>query len=324
MNRFKLAQPKDKDQLAALLADTSMEYVLMAGGTDLLDEIKQGLKNPAVVVDLSGLASLCGIQKSQEGLTIGALTTISDLADYPSLENDIPGLKSAALSLATPQLRNVGTVGGNLCQKPRCWYYRDGGVVCRKKGGSRCFAFNGRSKYHAIFGGSGCFIVHPSDLAPMLVALDAKATLMGTGGEKTVSLEDFFQTPQLDVRKENILNSDQFLTGVKIPRSRFGTASTYVKFKERSTWDFAVVSAAVCGKKSGEAFQDLRIVMGGVAPVPWRLKKAEKFLEGKAISEDAINTAADEELKDARPLKDNAYKKDLLPAVLREAFHGLT
>lgn len=323
MNRFKLARPKDKEQLAALLADARDDYALMAGGTDLLDEIKQGVKNPGVVVDLSGLTSLSGIQKDQDGLKIGALTTISDLADSPALESEIPGLKTAALSLATPQLRNVGTVGGNLCQKPRCWYYRDGNVVCRKKGGSRCYAFNGRSKYHAIFGGSGCFIVHPSDLAPMLIALEAKATLMGTEGERTVSFDDFFQTPQVDVHKENILKPDQFLLSVTIPQSRFGTAGTYVKFKERSTWDFAVVSAAVCGKKSGEAFHDLRIVMGGVAPVPWRLKKAEKILEGKAISEENINTAADEELKEARPLKDNAYKKDLLPAVLREAFRGL-
>ncbi|TFG53103.1 MAG: xanthine dehydrogenase family protein subunit M, partial [Candidatus Aminicenantes bacterium] len=166
MREFKIAQPRTVDELTALLAETKEPLAMMAGGTDLIDGLKSGVAAPGLVVDLQTVAGLAGIVPEKDGLRIGAMTKVVELAEDAAVGKDYPSLKQAAMSLATPQLRNVGTVGGNLCQRPRCWYYRDPLVVCRKKGGSNCFAYQGRNKYHAIFGGSGCFIVCPSDLAP--------------------------------------------------------------------------------------------------------------------------------------------------------------
>ena len=242
MKEFKLAQPQSLTQVTSLPSDR--EYYLMAGGTDLLDEIKNGIIAPETVVDLKSIPELAYIQNRNGNVHIGAMTRVSELAADPMIKNSYPGLHEAALSLATPQLRNVGTVGGNLCQRPRCWYYRDPQVDCRKKGGSRCYAPRGRNRYHAIFGGGICHIVHPSDLAPSLISLDAEITIATLKGEKTIPLEEFYALPRVDVRKENILQANDIVKGLKIPQSATGHKSTYVKFKERGTWDFALVSVA--------------------------------------------------------------------------------
>jgi xanthine dehydrogenase YagS FAD-binding subunit len=323
MNTFKLAQPQTVDQVAALLAAPRSGFFLMAGGTDLLDEMKSGVVSPEVVVDLQGVQGLAGITAEKDGLRIGAMTTVAKLAVDPTVARDHPGLRQAALSLASPQLRAVGTVGGNLCQRPRCWYYRDPQVVCRKKGGSRCFAARGRNKYHAIFGGGICHIVFPSDLAPMLISLGARVDVGGAGGEKTLLLEEFYQLPSANVRRENVLEPGQFVRGVKIPAPKAGQKSVYVKLKERGTWDFALVSAAVTAVVSGKKLSTISVVMGGVAPIPWRLKKAEDILRGQPVTEDLIKRAAAEALKDANPLAENGYKTKLLAAALKQAILGL-
>jgi xanthine dehydrogenase YagS FAD-binding subunit len=237
---------------------------------------------------------------------------------------DHPGLRQAALSLATPQLRNVGTVGGNLCQRPRCWYFRDPEVVCRKKGGFNCFAYQGRNKYHGIFGGNGCYIVYPSDLAPMLISLGATATIAAPKGDKTIPLETFYAGPEVDVTRENVLAKGQFLKSVWVPGPAADQKSAYVKLEERGTWDFALVSAAVTGVVRGRTLAGASIVCGGVAPVPWRLKKAEDALKGKTVSEAVIREAADAALADAAPLKENGYKTDLVYAALKEAVLAIT
>jgi xanthine dehydrogenase YagS FAD-binding subunit len=323
MNPFKIAQPGNTGQLSGLLAEISDRSFLIAGGTDLLDEIKQEIIAPDILIDLGRIPELSAIEETADGLRIGAMATVSSLADFPAVGRLFPGLRQAALSLASPQLRNVGTVGGNLCQRPRCWYYRDGSVLCRKKGGSRCYAVNGRNKYHAILGGGLCYIVHPSDLAPMLMALGASVTITGPDGDRTLSLEDFYQPPRVDVKRENILDRNQFLSSVFVPKPKNGALSTYLKLKERGTWDFALVSAALCGEKTGDTMKNLHIVLGGVAPIPWRLKKSEKSLEGRPLSSENIRSAAGEELKDARTLKDNGYKMDLVKAVLEDAILSL-
>jgi len=251
------------------------------------------------------------------------LTTAAELAEDRMIKEEYPGLHQAANSLASPQLRNVGTVGGNLCQRPRCWYYRDSEVKCRKKGGSRCYAYRGRNRYHAILGGGLCYIVHPSDLAPMLIALEAEISIHSDKGEKIVPLEDFFVLPKTNVHKENVLEPGEILTEVRIPASQTGDKSTYLKLKERGTWDFAVVSAAVKGTLSKGAFQNIKIVLGGVAPVPWRMKKAEDMIKGKKAAEDLLREAAREELKEANPLEENGYKKDLVETVLYRAVLSL-
>lgn len=316
MKEFKIAQPQSLDQVSSLLSQQAGSP-LMAGGTDLLDEIKNKIFAPEVVIDLKSVPDLSTIKTDKTHVSVGALTSISDLAENPIIQEQFPGLVEAALSLASPQLRNVGTVGGNLCQRPRCWYYRDPDTICRKKGGSRCYALRGRNRYHAIFGGGICYIVHPSDLAPALISLDADVTINGPAGKKhTLKLEDFFALPQKNVQKENILEPNQIVSEIRIPLPEKGTTSAYYKFKERGTWDFAVVSTALSGMVSNGVFTDLKIVLGGVAPIPWRLKKAEDLIRGKKLSEEVIKQGAKEALADARPLEENGYKMDLLEAVL--------
>jgi xanthine dehydrogenase YagS FAD-binding subunit len=265
------------------------------------------------------VAGLAGIAREKDGLRIGAMTRVVDLAGDAGVARDYPNLKEAAVSLATPQLRNVGTVGGNLCQRPRCWYYRDPEVVCRKKGGFNCYAYQGRNKYHCLFGGSGCFIVFPSDLAPALISLGAKATIGTAKGDKVVPLEEFYALPAVDVTRETVLTKGQFLKSVWVPAPKSGQKAVYVKLKERGTWDFALVSAAVAGVVKDGGFAEITIVMGGVAPVPWRLRKAEDVLRGQPVTEALIRQAADAALTDATPMRENGYKADLLFAALKQA-----
>jgi xanthine dehydrogenase YagS FAD-binding subunit len=324
MKEFKIAQPQSLDQVSSLLSQEKTKYFLMAGGTDLLDEIKNEIITPEVVIDLTSVPNLAAINTDKTHVSIGAMTNIADLADHPIIKERFPGLVKAALSLASPQLRNVGTVGGNLCQRPRCWYYRDPDTICRKKGGSRCYAMQGRNRYHAIFGGGMCCIVHPSDLAPALISLDADIKINGPEGKTDIlKLEDFFALPQKNVRKEHVLEQNQIVSEIRIPLPKNGAKSSYYKFKERGTWDFAVVSAAVYGVVSNRVFSDLKIICGGVAPIPWRLKKAEGFIRGKEVTEAVIRQGAKEALADAKPLEENAYKMDLLEPVLFAAISSL-
>jgi len=319
MRDFKIAEPRTADELAALLAEAAEPVALMAGGTDLLDELKSGVATAGLVVDLDKVAGLGGIAAEKGGLRIGATTRVVELAEDAAVARDYPSLREAALSLATPQLRNAGTVGGNLCQRPRCWYYRDPQVVCRKKGGFNCYAYQGRNKYHAIFGGTSCFIVHPSDLAPALISLGAQATIGTVKADKVVPLEAFYALPEVDVTRENILAKGQFLKSVWVPGPKPGQKAAYIKLKERATWDFALVSAAVAGVASGGVLSEVAVVMGGVAPVPWRLKKAEDVLRGKPLTEALIRQAADAALADAAPMRENGYKTDLVFAALKRA-----
>jgi xanthine dehydrogenase YagS FAD-binding subunit len=316
MKNFKIAQPQSAEQVLALLSKGGEKVSLMAGGTDLLTEIKEGVVEPDLVIDLAAIKELAFIRKSGDGMHIGAMTTVADLASDPAIRADYPGLHEAALSVATPQLRNIGTVGGNLCQRPRCWYYRDAKFFCRKKGGSQCFASRGRNKYHAILGGGICHIVFPSDLAPMFIALDAEAVIVSPGGEKTLPLSDFYALPSKNVRRENNLNPNEFLREVRIPPAKKGEKSTYLKFKERETWDFALASAAVKATVAGSGFSSAKIVLGGVAPIPWRLEKVELAVMRKKLNERLIKEAAGVALQEARPMEENVYKIALVETLL--------
>jgi xanthine dehydrogenase YagS FAD-binding subunit len=323
MRDFSIAQPQSLRQASLLLSTSAKETCLMAGGTDLLDEIKSEIVTPEIVIDLKSIPKLVYISQQQNEVRIGAMTTVADLASHRLIQTEFPGLQEAALSLATPQLRNVGTVGGNLCQRPRCWYYRDSQVLCRKKGGSRCFASRGKNKYHAIFGGGVCNIVHPSDLAPALLSLDAEINLSTPKGERTLPLADFYTLPRDDVRRENALRKGEILKEIKLALPAKGNKSTYLKLKERGTWDFAVVSAAVNAALSGKTVQDIKIYAGGVAPIPWRLKKTEIFMRGKTAAENILRAAVKEDLKDARPLTENGYKQQLLEVAVYKAVLSL-
>lgn len=319
MRNFKMAQPQTLVQAYSVLSEKKESYYIMAGGTDLLGEIKDEIIEPEIIVDLHSIPNLSYIEKGGDGIRIGALTTIAELAENTIIKQEYPGLNQAAHAIATPQLRNMGTVGGNLCQKPRCWYFRDPQVRCRKKGGSRCFAIRGKNKYHAIFGGGLCYIVSPSDLAPVLIALDAEVSMSSGKGEKTIPLANFYILPKTNVRKENILEADEILREVKIPSPKSGEKSTYYKLKERGAWDFALVSAALKAVVAGEVFREIKIVLGGVAPIPWRLEKAENMIKGEKVTENLLRQAAREALKEAKPLEENAYKKDLVETAVYRA-----
>jgi xanthine dehydrogenase YagS FAD-binding subunit len=323
MKDFKIAQPRTVEELAALLAETKERTAIIAGGTDLLDELKSGVAAPDLLVDLGGVAGLAGIAADKGGLRIGPMTRIVDLARNADVARNFDILRQAALSLATPQLRNVGTVGGNLCQRPRCWYYRDPQVVCRKKGGFNCFAFQGRNKYHAILGGSGCYIVYPSDMAPALISLGAKAVIGSAKGDTVLPLEDFYSTPAVDVARENVLGPGQFLKDIRVPFPKPGQKGAYVKLEERGTWDFALASAAVSGVVRGGTLAEVTVVMGGIGTVPWRMKKSEAVLAGKPVTDALIGQAAEAGLAEASPLAENAYKKPLAAAALRRAVRAI-
>ena len=323
MKNFKIAEPQTLDQVTSLASEKKDRYFLMAGGTDLLTEIKDEIIEPEVVVALNSIPDLCYIKKEKDGVRIGALTSVARLAEDPLIKNEYPGLHEAANSVATPQLRNMGTVGGNFCQRPRCWYYRDPQIKCRKKGGTKCFAFRGRNKYHAILGGGLCYIVHPSDLAPALISLDAEISISSPKGDRIIPLANFYILPRVNVRKENILEPNEVLQEIKIPLAKKGEKSTYHKLKERDVWDFAIVSAAVKGTVSAGIFRDIKIVLGGVAPVPWRLEKAENIIKGEKVTEDLVRKAAREALKEAKPLEENGYKKELAETVLCRAVLSL-
>jgi len=323
MSGFQYGKPASLEEVTAFLAQGQPNVHVMAGGTDLLGEIKEGLIAPEVVIDLKAIPGHAYIKKDPDAIAIGALTTVADLAEETMIRQDYRVLHEAAKVVASPQLRNMGTVGGNLCQRPRCWYYRNAETVCSKKGGGRCFAEKGRNKYHAIFGGGICYAVYPSDLAPALISLEAKAVIASAKGERVVALGDFYAPPIVNVRRENILAPGEVLKEVRIPLHRPNEKSTYLKFIERGSWDFAVVSVAAKASFSGSAIQTIRVVCGGVAPVPWRLKAAEDALRGSKPTEAVGRQAAVKALANARPLEENAYKADILKTVLGRAVAAL-
>jgi xanthine dehydrogenase YagS FAD-binding subunit len=294
----------------------------LAGGQDLLTTMKDYLTRPVRVVNLKSIRGLDKIEgDAKKGLRIGALVTLAQLEEHAVVRRDFPGLAEAAHSVATQQIRNLGTVGGNLCQRPRCWYYRLEEAVCIKKGGSECFAATGENKYNAILGGGPSYIVHPSDLAPVLVALGASVSIVGADGRRRVPLDKFFTLPsEGSIRRENVLKNDEIITEVFVPASGFAARSTYLKFKERESLDFALAAvAAAVELGAGGRVRQARLVLGGVAPVPWRVPKAEEFLKGKALDAESLAGAARLALEGAAPLAKNAYKIPLTQTLVRRA-----
>jgi len=294
----------------------------IAGGQDLLTTMKDYSTRPTRVVNLKTIRGLNLIQgNARQGLTIGALVTLSQLEENPVVRASFPGLAEAAHSIATPQIRNLGTVGGNLCQRPRCWYFRLEEVVCLKKGGSECYAATGENKYNAIFGGGPSYIVHPSDLAPMLLALGASVSVTGADGKRVIPLDKFFTLPsEGSIRRENVLKNDEIITQINVPASSFASHSTYLKFKERESMDFALASvAAAVQLRANKSIAQARVVLGGVAPIPWRAPQAEQFLVGKMLGPDVLAEAARLALQGAQPLEKNAYKVPLAQTLVRRA-----
>src|SRR5256714_1310995 len=294
----------------------------IARGQDLLTTMKDYITRPVRVVNLKGIRGLDKIEADGKGgLRIGALVTLAQLEEHAIVRRNFPGLSEAAHSVGTPQIRNLGTVGGNLCQRPRCWYFRLEEVVCLKKGGSECYAAKGENKYNAIIGRGPSYIVHPSDLAPMLLALGARVTVAGAAGKRVIPLDKFFTLPsEGNIRRENVLQNDEIVTEIFVPASPLATHSAYLKFKERESLDFALASvAAAVQLANNKTVRDARIVLGGVAPIPWRVPAAEKFVAGKELTPDVLAETGKIALADAKPLEKNAYKVPLTQTLVRRA-----
>ncbi|MFA0748959.1 FAD binding domain-containing protein [Fervidibacter sp.] len=320
MRAFEYVKPMTVAEAVGELGRSWADAKILAGGIDLLGELKEGIIAPQRIVNIKGISGLRYIRFSEkEGLRLGALVTLEEIETHQVILQRYTALAEAAHSVGTPQIRNVGTIGGNLCQRPRCWYYRDEHTKCLKKGGPMCFAYNGENKYHAILGGGPCYIVHPSDCAPALIAFRASVTVVSPRGQRTVPLEEFFVLPSRRLDHETILEPDEIVTEIQVPAPAPNTRSTYLKFKERDSHDFAIVGAAVVMRLKGKVCEDVRIVLSGVAPIPWRSPEAEAVLKGKAITPELAEQAGKAAVAKAQPLSQNAYKVPLTQAIVKRA-----
>lgn len=296
---------------------------LHAGGTDLLGCLRDDIIQVEKVVSIGNLKVLKGISSgSGGGLKIGALTSLADIASNTAVIEKYPVLAQAAGAVGSPQIRTQGTIGGNLCQRPRCWYFRSD-IQCRKKGGETCYAMGGENQYHAIFGGGPCFFVHPSDTAVALSALGATVVISGSGGNKTVPIEDFFVSPKQLIDKENILLSNDIVTEIQLPPVSGDSRSSYRKVRARAAWDFALASVAAVLQFEGDKVGSARIALGGVAAYPWRIEKTEDLIKGKKLDTASIAEAVEAAIDGATPLRDNRYKLEMVKGAVEESLLAL-
>ncbi len=313
---FSYVRPVSLQDAMNQLADKTAR--IHAGGTDLLGCLRDGVFHASKVVSISRLSNLHGMRKRADGgLTIGALTTLAEVASYPAVMEKYTALAQAAAAVASPQIRNQGTLGGNLCQKPRCWYYR-GEFHCLRKGGDYCYAAAGENQYHCILGGKNCFIVHPSDTAAALVALDASLRIAGPRGSRIIPVEDFYVLPEKDVTKETILEPEEIVTEILLPPVSILSRSSYRKVRTRQAWDFALAGVALVLEHAEERVKQSRVVLSGAAPAPWRVRAVEKIINGSSLEDDIIKKAAWAAVSDARPLSKNGYKVPLFRGMLEE------
>jgi xanthine dehydrogenase YagS FAD-binding subunit len=304
---------------AAVKALSTKGAAIHAGGTDLLGCLREGAFLADKVVSISGIKELKGITaKPDGGLKIGALTTIAEIAANATVTAKYAVLAQAAAEVASPQLRNQGTIGGNLCQRPRCWYFR-GDFRCARKGGDICYAIGGENQYHAIFGGGSCFFVHPSDTAAALVALQAQLMIAGPAATRPVRIENFFVGPDKSITKENVLAANEIITEIHLPPLGSTVRSSYRKIRARRAWDFALTSVAVVIQYEGENVSKARIVLGGVGPYPWRVEAAEKLLIGNRIDGALAAAAAQAAIKEASPMPENGYKVQMVQGAVEES-----
>ena len=308
MKSFNYVKPDTIKKASAYLSDKTNNAIPYSGGTDALGLIKDNVISPKAIVNLKSIDGLNKIEYTKGvGLKIGALTTITEIAENPLINEKYTVLAEAAKLIASPQLRNSGTIGGNLCQRPRCWYYR-GEFDCIRKGGDICYAVDGENKYHCVIGGGPCFIVHPSDTAVALIALDANVSIYSKGETREIPLKDFFVLPVDDFLNENILKSGELITEINVPDYGDNLTSGYYKFMEREVWDFAIVSVAAAVQMHSGKTGKSRLAFGGVAPVPWMEEEPNKLLTNMDISKDSIRTVSESILKDAEPFEQNKFK----------------
>ena len=318
MKRLTNANARDLQHAIALAGDArrgGSAVAFAGGGSDLLGMVKDRLITPDLVVRLATVRNLDQATASAGGLMVGGLMTLDAISRHDDIRRRYAVLAEAAETVATPQIRNVGTLAGNVCQRPWCWYFRNG-FPCYKAGGTQCFSFAGENQFHAIFGGGPSYIVHPSDTAPALVALDAEFRIVGPGGDRRVPAAEFFALPRRNPERENVLAENEVLASVRLAAPRPGTRSAYQKVMDREAWTHAVVSAAVVLEMDQDVCRAARIVLGGVAPIPWRVPEAEKVLAGQRITPELAAQAGKIAVDGARPLSKNAHKVPMTVAIV--------
>jgi len=319
--KFSYARPTTVDQALGVLGDRPA--LIHGGGTDLLGCLRDGILRADTVLSLSAIEDLKGISSTPDGgVRIGSMTTISEIATSKSIATKYPVLAEAAREVASPQLRNQGTLGGNLCQKPRCWYYR-GDFHCLRKGGEMCYAYQGQNQYHCIFGGDLCYIVHPSDTAPALAALGAVCRIEGTASSRSVAVESFFVPPSEDPRRETVLEPGEIVTEIVVPPPAAGMRSSYRKVKARQAWDFALAGVALALIFDGDTVTSADIFLSGAAPVPWRAKATEKTVVGTTLDAATIERAAAATVEGAEPLELNGYKVPMFRGLMAEQLEAI-
>ena len=305
-----------------LIADSSVATLPIGGGTDLLPLLKDGVTAAERLVAIDAIPGMDEITEVEEGLTIGAAVTIADVAAHPVIRSGYPVLAQAAIGLATPQIRTVGTIGGNLNQRPRCWYYRSPLIPCLKKGGDRCYALAGTTKYLCVTGGDRCYIVHPSDIGVALSVLDASVEIAGPAGARTLAIGDFFSGPGRDPTRENVLEPAEIVTRVLLPANP-PDRSLYLKVRERESGDFALVSVAaalwLADSPGGQTVRQARVALGGVAPTPHRALEVEQYLAGRTTPYIDAAYAGSLAMPNPTPLPENGYKVPMARNMVQRA-----
>jgi xanthine dehydrogenase YagS FAD-binding subunit len=315
LKAFAYVNPSSEQEAVAALSTERGRFLPIAGGMDLLGSMKDFIVSPERLVNLKNLDQTMTAENG--GLRIGAAVKLADLADHATVRRQYPALATAAEGVGTPQIRNLATVGGNIMQRPRCWYFRNEEFHCLKKGGSRCFAVDGENQYHAIFGDGPCHIVHPSSLAVPAIAYGGRFRVVGPSGAREIDAGELFQLPNVNLYGETVLQPNEILTHLILPPPGQRSASYEVRFKQSHDWPLALASVNLT--MSGDTVRGARIVMGAVAPVPWRTQAAERLLVGKVISEAVAADAATAAVAGAKPLSGNAYKIRIARTAVRRA-----
>ncbi len=313
MNKFAFVDCKTVDEALGQLGDGA---TIKAGGIDLLDLMKDGIVSPPKLVNIRNVDSLRGITVSADGLHLGPLSTLSEIADHPQIQRSYSALSDAAGHAATPQVRNMATLGGNLMQRPRCWYFRSSDFHCRRKGGDECYAQSGENQYHAIMNNGTCAMVSPSSAAVPLLAMDAQVELTSKRGKRMVSMSEFYVPPETNVMKETVVQPGELITSIFVPAPASGTRSAYQKYGEKESFDWPIADAGVVLVMDGARCRKASIVLGVAAPTPIRSKAAEAVLAGKTVDEATARAAGKAAMQDATPLYQNTYKTQLFQTAI--------
>ena len=320
MQTFSYANPSSLSDAIALLPSKWGETEILAGGTDVISRMKDRVSTPERVVNIKGVSELRSVQDADGGYRIGSLVTFEELLGHDALVRSFPSIAEAVRGVSSPQIRNMGTVGGDLLQRPRCWYYRSGyGLLAQDEKGNSLVP-NGENRYHAIFGNAGpAYFVSPSSLGPALVALGAKITVHGPEGRREIATEEFFVTPKNKDEREHAIKPNELLSEITIPAGARDMRNATYEVREKMALDWPLATASVALKMDGSRIASARVVLGHVAPVPWPARAAEKALEGKTLSEETAAAAGEAAVQGAKPLSHNGYKVQLARVCVKRA-----